>query len=44
MNIEEYDEELYVCPVCGHEDYADKFGKYCPKCDSDLDEVEEELE
>jgi rubrerythrin len=38
------DEEFYNCPVCGHEDHADKFGKHCPACGTDLDELEAEME
>lgn len=34
------DEEIYVCQACGHEDHADKFGKHCPACGADLDELE----
>lgn len=41
MNNE--DDEFYVCPVCGNEDHPDFFGKNCPKCGVNLDEVEEEL-
>ena len=37
------EEEIYVCPACGHEDHADKFGKYCPACGVDLDELEAEV-
>ena len=39
----EDDEEFYVCPVCGYEDHADKFGLYCPKCNVNLDDVEEDM-
>lgn len=38
------DEEVYVCQVCGHEDDPDRFGRYCPACGTDLDELEAELE
>ena len=37
-------EEIYTCLYCGHEDRADKFGKYCPYCGTDLDELEKENE
>jgi len=37
-------EEIYVCRVCGHEDHPDCFGRYCPECLADLDELEGELE
>lgn len=36
-------DEVYVCAVCGHEDHPDRFGKYCPKCGTDLDKLEAEL-
>lgn len=38
------EEEVYVCQVCGEEGDPDKFGKYCPGCGTDLDELERELE
>lgn len=34
------DEEFYVCQACGHEDHPDKFGKHCPACGVDLDDLE----
>lgn len=34
-------EEVYVCMSCGCEDDPDKFGKYCPSCGVDLDDLEE---
>ena len=34
--------EIYVCQCCGHEDHPDRFGKYCPRCGTDLDELEAE--
>lgn len=34
-------DEVYVCQVCGHEDHPDKFGRYCPGCGTDLDELDE---
>ena len=37
------DEEVYVCQACGHEDHPDRFGKLCPGCGVDLDELESEL-
>lgn len=37
------DDEIYVCQSCGHEDHPDRFGKYCPSCGVDLDELEAEL-
>ncbi|HSH42546.1 MAG TPA: hypothetical protein VK973_10535 [Arenicellales bacterium] len=37
------EEEIYVCMVCGHEDHPDRFGKYCPRCGTDLDELEKEI-
>lgn len=37
------DGEVYVCQACGHEDHPDKFGKYCPACGIDLDELEAEM-
>lgn len=40
--MEEF-EEFYVCPTCGHEDHADKFGTYCASCGENLDELEAEL-
>lgn len=38
--IIEEQKEIYVCQSCGYEDHPDKFGKYCPKCGADLDELE----
>jgi len=38
------EEEIYVCQACGHEDHADKFGKHCPACGADLDELEAEMQ
>lgn len=38
------EEEIYVCLACGHEDYPDKFGKHCPSCSADLDELEAEMQ
>lgn len=35
-----HEDPIYVCVVCGCEDDPDKFGKYCPACGCDLDEVE----
>lgn len=32
--------EFYGCPVCGYEAHPDEFGKFCPKCGTDLDELE----
>lgn len=40
MSDPEFDDLVYVCQACGHEDDPDKFGKYCPACGSDLDELE----
>lgn len=34
------DDDIYVCMSCGYESNADKFGKFCPKCGTDLDELE----
>lgn len=34
------DDLIYVCMSCGHEDNADRFGKLCPACGTDLDELE----
>ncbi|MGO3701158.1 hypothetical protein ACTXK7_07300 [Vreelandella alkaliphila] len=36
-------DEVYVCQSCGHEDDPDRFGKYCPACGVDLDELEAEV-
>ena len=36
------DDPVYVCICCGHEDDPDRFGRYCPNCNADLDEVEKE--
>jgi len=36
-------DEFYVCQSCGHEDDADYFGRYCPNCGVDLDELEDDL-
>lgn len=38
------DEEIYVCQACGHEDHPDKFGKFCPGCGTDLDDLEADLQ
>lgn len=38
------DDEIYVCQVCGHEDHTDRFGKLCPACGTDLDELEAEMQ
>lgn len=38
------DEEFYVCQSCGHEAHADKFGKYCPSCGTDFDDLDAELQ
>jgi len=38
------DEEFYVCQSCGHEAHADKFGKNCPSCGTDLDDLEAALQ
>ena len=44
MNEELEDfEEFYVCPSCGHEGHADKFGVTCPSCGENLDDIEAEL-
>lgn len=43
MDFEEVpDEEFYSCQVCGEEGHADRFGKYCSGCGTDLDELEAE--
>lgn len=34
------DDEFYVCQSCGHEGHPDQFGKNCPACGVDLDELE----
>lgn len=36
-------DEIYVCLSCGHEDDPDRFGRHCPRCDVDLDELEADL-
>ena len=36
-------EEFYVCAHCGYDAGADRFGKYCPACGVDLDELEAEI-
>src|SRR5690625_627937 len=38
------DDEVYVCMRCGHEGHPDEFGVYCPKCGTDLDELEASFE
>lgn len=44
MAFEKDEDPIYVCQVCGYEDDPDKFGKYCPACGTDLDELEAKLE
>lgn len=44
MNTEDNEEPIYVCQCCGHEDDPDKFGRYCPGCGVDLDELEADLD
>lgn len=39
---EDSDEEFYVCMVCDYEAHPDKFGRYCPSCGTDLDELDRE--
>lgn len=34
------DDWFYVCLSCGHEDDPDAFGRCCPACGTDLDELE----
>lgn len=36
------DELIYVCQSCGYEGHPDEFGQFCPKCGTDLDELEGE--
>lgn len=38
------DNWIYVCQSCGHEDDPDVFGRYCPACGADLDELENDLQ
>lgn len=38
------EEEIYICLACGHEDHVDKFGKQCPACGVDLDDLEAEMQ
>lgn len=38
------DDWFYVCLSCGHEDDPDAFGRYCPACGTDLDELENDLQ
>lgn len=37
---DEADELFFVCMTCGYEDHPDKFGRFCPKCGTDLEEDE----
>ena len=39
----EDEEVVYVCLSCGFEGDPDLFGKLCPNCGVDLDELEEDL-
>lgn len=41
LDTEPDDGDVYVCQVCGHEDDPDRFGRYCPECGADLDELDE---
>lgn len=34
------DGPIYVCMSCGYEDDPDCFGTHCPKCEADLEELE----
>lgn len=43
-NRQDDDDFFYVCQSCGHEDGPDSFGRYCPACGTDLDELENDLQ